>query len=391
MLEKKLNICLITTGYPRDGGTDGIGAYTYNLAQGFARLGHAVFIIDQKLTEQKYLDNNITLLSLSKESVLVFLLLKISNFFGLSYLVEVLDRSFKVSSKILELDKKYSFDLIEGPEWEAPFFFLSLTKKPFVITLHTHLKKILELDKKNVSLVAKIVSFLESQTAKRAQFTLAASDVIAKDALSDLKITRKKIKIIPHPIDTHLFKPSKFKKNKRPVVLFVGRLEVKKGVLDLFESLREVKSKFPSIIYRFIGKDSQYHGSMKKFLLKKAKGLNLLDNIELLGEVNYKDLPKYYSSCDIFVSPSKYESFGMSILEALAVGKKTLTYKKVGVSELIIKNKLGSVIQNNKKRLLKEIIFLLKNSQDENKDAVKFIKNNLSSEIIAKEIISKLL
>src|SRR5690606_14000126 len=105
--------------------------------------------------------------------------------------------------------------------------------------------------------------------------------------------------ILSHPINTNT-----------KTVSFVGRLEVKKGVLDLASAIPEVANQIPEVKFRFIGRSCPSPSAgidMKSYLLKKYR--NLEANIEFVDHVSPGDLIKLLGQTDICVFPSIWENF----------------------------------------------------------------------------------
>ena len=82
-------------------------------------------------------------------------------------------------------------------------------------------------------------------------------------------------------------------------------------------------------------------GSLVPILKKHVSEIGLKNNIVFAGKILGNEIAKYYSSCDFFVLPSKYESFGFTVLEAMASGKPSIIRDIPGVSELIQDNVTG--------------------------------------------------
>lgn len=145
-----------------------------------------------------------------------------------------------------------------------------------------------------------------------------------------------KITVVSHGINTSRFIPSARKSTNRLTILFVGRLEVYKGIYEViyaFKRLLEDKDlRAYSLTLLVVG-----NGSEKKELLQREKELKISRYVTHL-DVTYADIPDVYKKADIFVAPSKesqywIEQYNTSLLEAQAAGLSIVTTYSGGIPE----------------------------------------------------------
>lgn len=112
-----------------------------------------------------------------------------------------------------------------------------------------------------------------------------------------------------------------------PTLLFHGRVDARKGVLDLLDALAllppEVRLQVSGI-----GPDSARAA-------ERVTRLGLADRVELLGYTSYEDAPAVYAGADVFVSPTYSEGFSNTILEAMAAGLPVVSTRSVGVVDCL--------------------------------------------------------
>jgi glycosyltransferase involved in cell wall biosynthesis len=172
------------------------------------------------------------------------------------------------------------------------------------------------------------VSFLEKESLQRASRVA----VFSRNMIDQLKnlygIEPKTVIINPPGVDTDRFHPgppdpvllrSLNLPPETPLVLFLGRLSPEKNLIFLVRSLSPLLRENRAILI-IAGE-----GPMKLAIERESKKLGCSDSIRLVGSTEGPQ--KFYAIADIFVSPSRYESFGQSILEAMASGLPVVALK----------------------------------------------------------------
>jgi phosphatidyl-myo-inositol alpha-mannosyltransferase len=102
-----------------------------------------------------------------------------------------------------------------------------------------------------------------------------------------------------------------------PTVLFVGRLEPRKGLAYLVRAFLRLKPAFPGLRLLVVGRDDR-HQQGKLMAMVPPR---LRPDLVFVGAVPQADLPSWYASADVFCAPSLGgESFGIVLAEAMAVG-----------------------------------------------------------------------
>jgi phosphatidylinositol alpha-mannosyltransferase len=127
------------------------------------------------------------------------------------------------------------------------------------------------------------------------------------------------MRVIPNGIDVDVYRPGlapiRHLRDDNVNILFVGRLEKRKGLGDLLRAYRSMTSRVPNVRLIVVG-DGPLRGRVDSYVARHR-----LPNVILAGYVPDSVKPRYYNSADIFCAPATgSESFGIVLLEALASG-----------------------------------------------------------------------
>lgn len=170
----------------------------------------------------------------------------------------------------------------------------------------------------------------------------------------------KEIGIIPFGVDTEVFKPITIIKMFDEDTLVLGTvksLSYKYGIEYLLEAFKIIKEKLPDkkIKLLLVG-----DGILKKSLQRKAKELNINNDVIFYGSVPHNKVPEMYNMIDIAVFPSVWESFGVSNLEAASCEKPQVASNLGGFPEIIDDGVTGFLVQpGNPKDIADKVIKLI--------------------------------
>ena len=136
------------------------------------------------------------------------------------------------------------------------------------------------------------------------------------------------IRSFPLGVDCEKFRPEA-KKNEAPRLLYVGRIVELKGIHLAIEAVKKlVTNGFKQAYLDIIGPASSepYFAYLKQLIDK----LQLEKNVKFLGEMEHSELIPFFQKADLFTLPSKKETFGMVMIEAMACGTPVVAIKYSG-------------------------------------------------------------
>ena len=141
-------------------------------------------------------------------------------------------------------------------------------------------------------------------------------------------------------------------------ISFVGRIHPIKGLDILIKAFSKLLKSNNNIILNIIGPDENNY---LQTLLQIIKNLGCSKNIKFLGLLDRIELLPVLSRSDIFILPSRHENFGISVLEAMAANIPVIVTRYVPISQEIIANKAGIVIDYSENELFQSMNFLINN------------------------------
>jgi len=165
-----------------------------------------------------------------------------------------------------------------------------------------------------------------------------------------------KADVIYNAVDTELF--DKIEIKKEDAILFVGKLCIGKGVLDLLDIARMLGKTHPHVKIYIVG-----DGPLKNYIYTQLCKSDLL-NVKMVNSLPHSELVYYYNRSQIFVLPSYYEGLPSTILEAMACKLPVVATNVSGIPELIDEGVTGYMLPpGDINGFYNRIVELLENSE----------------------------
>ena len=164
------------------------------------------------------------------------------------------------------------------------------------------------------------------RSCKQADVVVAVSEQTKKDIHYYLNIPEDKVKVIYQSCEERFFNQAEeslrndFRKRMNlagKFILYVGTIEERKNLLTLLQALLHVKDAALVVI----GKKKAYYEKVSKFISSNQ----LQSRVFFPGNLEKGDLQLYFQCASVFVYPSRYEGFGIPVIEALCSGTPVIT------------------------------------------------------------------
>jgi glycosyltransferase involved in cell wall biosynthesis len=265
-----------------------------------------------------------------------------------------------VDNKIKKLNPKYIHIATEGPIGLAVRNWCVKNKRNFTTSYHTKFPEFLEaMINVPVGWTYSYMKWFHSKSSAVMVTTDSLKlDLERRGFINLVKWTRG--------VDTNLFKPPKPKrlKGQIPMLLYVGRVSVEKNI----EAFLNLDIKATKVV---VGDGPELSRLKQKY-----------PHVNFMGKLTGTNLAFVYQNADVFVFPSKSDTFGLVIIEALACGTPVAAYPVTGPIDILNK-KVGAMDWDLKVACEKAV--KLKSS-----DCSNFIKDNYDWKKTANIFISNL-
>ncbi len=165
--------------------------------------------------------------------------------------------------------------------------------------------------------------------------------------------------IIPNGIDLDHFSPDVLPMDEfcdgKLNILFVGRLESRKGLGYLIKAYEQVKKEIPNSRLIIVGPGTRVRGKYEKRVRRAG-----LKDVVFTGYASYDELPRYYKTADIYCSPATgQESFGIVLLEAMAVGTPIVASNIEGYAGVVTHENEGLLVPPKDDKMLAQALISL--------------------------------
>ena len=163
---------------------------------------------------------------------------------------------------------------------------------------------------------------------------LIGSESFAREVHERLGTPMDRFTIVPGAVNVERFAPRPDRGpgelSDPPTLLYHGRVDRRKGVLDLLDALTLLRERGRAIRLAVSG-----IGPDVEAVRERVAALDLGARVDVLGIASYHDAPTRYHRGDVFVSPTYAEGFSNTILEAMASGLPVVSCEVVGVVDCL--------------------------------------------------------
>jgi glycogen synthase len=246
------------------------------------------------------------------------------------------------AESLIESEK---IDVVEAQEWEAPLYYYLLRRAhglgprhrpPCVVHLHSPTEFIYRYNEWTGR-----PEYLPS--ARREEFCIRAADAwfcpsryLARQVAERYAIPLESISVMPYPQGDAALVPRAAAVWQEQRVLYVGRLEPRKGLIEFVEAAVDVARGNPALSVDFVGDDVRYHRmvTVRRYLESRIPQ-TLRRRFRFHGVQSRPELSKHMAAARLAVVPSRWDNFPNTCIEAMSSGLPVLVSPTGGMTEMV--------------------------------------------------------
>ena len=348
--DRRLHVAFVTQSLP-PGDVGGIGRYMLDTARWLAGRGHEVRIITTG-TDHDTVD--------LEHGVWVHRILKGRPQAPSSVHTDVPDRIWNnagaVADEVERIHDRRPVDAVLAAMWDVEAAaVMERLDVPVVTTLVTTLGLTLPTKPEWRADAAFMAGFVEPVLALE-QWAIEESDLVhaiseavlhEAVAVAGAELDTGAAVVAPLGVPDHLGEPVPPPEGTAPTVLFVGRLEKRKGIDLLLDAVPGVLAGHPDARVVVVGRDDipGESGRPPRQDFEEANaGEPWLERVEFRGTVPDGELWAAYRECSVFVAPSRFESFGLIYVEAMMAGRPVVALDLGAAREVVADGETGLLV-----------------------------------------------
>ena len=342
-----LKILFISSEFPPETGFGGIGTYVAHLAPALAARGHAVTVLSRSLgpTDTDVVVDGVRLRRVVTRDAPADVWQGPFSPRVAGLAKEHYDRAFTVALALQEDPELADVDVIEAPDWagEAALVRLVRPDTPYVVKFHTPAKLVFAWNGAGVTGgFVDALHTLERVAVENALGFTCPSRWMIPEVERVFGLPKGHVEAIANPFVPAVTPPRAPSRS----VLYVGRLEARKGVIEAVAPMSRVLRSLPDVRWRLAGADTRSGPggqSMREALIARIP-VDLRDRVDFLGALGRDALGAELASAAAVLLPSRHENFPYACLEAMAAGAAVVGSQHGGMAEMITAARTGLLI-----------------------------------------------
>jgi glycogen(starch) synthase len=350
-----LRVGFYTPNYPGLTGEGGIGTYVRAVAHGLAALGHTPVVLaegDRPPTADGPVRIHFT---------------PTRHLPGIDKLLPGAGACWRVNRAARRLVRDERLDLFEFPNWEGfGLLFARTARTPTVVRLHTSSAESQVIDGRPPSRWDRWNVRRERLLSHAGTAVVTHSNAHRQTVAAEAGLNPATVRVIPHGVEAF---PDFARSPRLPGplrVVYLGRLEHRKGTVELLQAIPHVLREVPDAAFTLIGSDRPHAPGGRTHAAYLAADFPeaVRRRVTLTGPLPQPEVDRHLQTADLFVAPSRYESFGLIFLEAMRWGTPVVGTTAGGIPEVVAHGETGWLVPaENPPELAAAIVKLLRDEE----------------------------
>jgi D-inositol-3-phosphate glycosyltransferase len=195
--------------------------------------------------------------------------------------------------------------------------------------------------------------FLHTWIYSKLSLWISLTQSMKDDVLAFTRMPREKLTVVPLGTDLRRFDPSHYNGLEarayftlpcdKKIIGVLGRLDPQKGQEVLLRAIPEVVKEHTDVLFLFAGDETAGEPGYKNYLTALCEELGVEPYVRFMKFTD--DVPKLMAAIDVLALPSFSETFGLVVIEAMAMEKIIIATNAGGVPEIITNNTTGLLVE----------------------------------------------
>ncbi len=187
----------------------------------------------------------------------------------------------------------------------------------------------------------------------RLSLWISLTQSMKNEVLAFTRMPKEKVAVVPLGTDLRQFNPRRYRRSDAraffklpqtgPIVGVLGRLDAQKGQDVLLRAVPEVLRQHPDAFFVIAGDETVGECGYKNYLDQLSRDLGIQRHVQFLPFTD--NVPQLMAAFDVFTLPSFSETFGLVVVEAMAMQRPIIATNAGGVPEIITNGKTGLLIE----------------------------------------------